>query len=322
MTTYGIPTVYNGIQFRSRIEAKWAAMFDLLKWPWEYEPIDLNGYIPDFVLSFQKPMIVEVKSYLDSPFDWMKCDHEAGSALTKIARSGWRGEGLLVGGAMTPDRRAMGHCGVQGPDPINPGLLFNCHEDSAKTGELYAEPFGFKACCGGPVDVVGVFFCRQCGDHDEGPTLMDSTRIVSLWRQATNVVQWKSPSKARRRTFPMHVAPEVRQPTADDTDKRLTALSEDEFAAWLASVATRTEALTDRELEWWLIHGRSASAESPSGFCYSCGCPIGHDRRGVPYRDSEWVHASSDAECAAEIRRVRADVSAFFSNFSFEDDKR
>ena len=43
-------TEYNGIWFRSRAEAKWAAFFDLMGWRWEYEPRDYHGYIPDFVL--------------------------------------------------------------------------------------------------------------------------------------------------------------------------------------------------------------------------------------------------------------------------------
>lgn len=33
-----IPTKYRGLQMRSRIEARWAAMFDRVGWPWEYEP--------------------------------------------------------------------------------------------------------------------------------------------------------------------------------------------------------------------------------------------------------------------------------------------
>src|SRR5690554_4428220 len=45
-----IETTYKGINFRSRLEAKWAAFFDLLGWKWEYEPVDLNGWIPDFQL--------------------------------------------------------------------------------------------------------------------------------------------------------------------------------------------------------------------------------------------------------------------------------
>lgn len=46
-----IETMYSGYLFRSRLEARWAAMFDLLGWQWTYEPFDLNGWIPDFLLS-------------------------------------------------------------------------------------------------------------------------------------------------------------------------------------------------------------------------------------------------------------------------------
>lgn len=45
------PTMYKGVQFRSRLEARWAAYFDILGWGWEYEPIDLNGWVPDFRLT-------------------------------------------------------------------------------------------------------------------------------------------------------------------------------------------------------------------------------------------------------------------------------
>ena len=33
-----LPTKYAGIQFRSRLEARWAVFFDALKIKWEYEP--------------------------------------------------------------------------------------------------------------------------------------------------------------------------------------------------------------------------------------------------------------------------------------------
>lgn len=60
----GIPTTYKGIDFRSRLEAKWATFFDLLGWKWEYEPFDLNGWIPDFILiGKNQTTLVEVKPY-------------------------------------------------------------------------------------------------------------------------------------------------------------------------------------------------------------------------------------------------------------------
>jgi hypothetical protein len=78
-----IPTRYAGVNFRSRLEARWAAFFDLAGWKWKYEPIDLVGWIPDFWVSFactnsdcervdgrrdgSHELLVEVKPYL---LDW------------------------------------------------------------------------------------------------------------------------------------------------------------------------------------------------------------------------------------------------------------
>ena len=45
-----IPTTYSGVRFRSRLEARWSVFFDLVGWTWHYEPIDLAGYIPDFIV--------------------------------------------------------------------------------------------------------------------------------------------------------------------------------------------------------------------------------------------------------------------------------
>jgi hypothetical protein len=47
------PTKYNGVQFRSRLEARWAAFFDLAGWEWEYEPIDFNNWVPDFLVTIK-----------------------------------------------------------------------------------------------------------------------------------------------------------------------------------------------------------------------------------------------------------------------------
>ena len=46
------PTVYHGVQFRSRLEAQWACFFDLAKWKWDYEPMDLAGWTPTFRVEF------------------------------------------------------------------------------------------------------------------------------------------------------------------------------------------------------------------------------------------------------------------------------
>lgn len=49
-----IETAYNGVTFRSRLEARWALFFDLLKirWLYEHEGFELASgrYLPDFYL--------------------------------------------------------------------------------------------------------------------------------------------------------------------------------------------------------------------------------------------------------------------------------
>lgn len=69
-----IKTKYGGVSFRSRLEAKWAAFFDLLDWSWDYEPIDLNGWIPDFVIrnGSSKRIFIEVKPYLQDDISKIK----------------------------------------------------------------------------------------------------------------------------------------------------------------------------------------------------------------------------------------------------------
>ena len=61
----GIPTTYNGLNMRSRLEAIWADVFTQLGWNWYYEPLDLDGWIPDFVIDGHghKPLLVDVKPY-------------------------------------------------------------------------------------------------------------------------------------------------------------------------------------------------------------------------------------------------------------------
>lgn len=64
-----IPTKYRNVQFRSRLEARWAAFFDKKYHSWQYEPIDLDGWIPDFIVKMpdapmgvpQKSLLIEVK---------------------------------------------------------------------------------------------------------------------------------------------------------------------------------------------------------------------------------------------------------------------
>lgn len=63
----GIPTWYRSVRYRSRQEARWACFFDFLGWKHDYEPIDLDGWIPDFALTIpgqSTPFLAECKPAL------------------------------------------------------------------------------------------------------------------------------------------------------------------------------------------------------------------------------------------------------------------
>ena len=71
------PTRYKDVLFRSRLEARWAAFFDLTYWNWRYEPFDFECWTPDFAISVhgqfdefpEDTKFVEVKPYTKQD-DW------------------------------------------------------------------------------------------------------------------------------------------------------------------------------------------------------------------------------------------------------------
>lgn len=57
MSIQAQPVTYNNIRFRSRLEARWAILFDRLHVPYQYEPrgfpLETGWYLPDFYLPRQ-----------------------------------------------------------------------------------------------------------------------------------------------------------------------------------------------------------------------------------------------------------------------------
>lgn len=174
----GIPTLYNGILFRSRVEARWAAMFDLLGWHWEYEPIDLAGYIPDFLISTGGARIlVEIKH---SPGDT-----ELEAAKSKIQDSGWNGEAIILRSYLEDDssQPVIGWFGEVelGPD----GTQFTWGE---------ARAFLCLSC--GSLSVLagdGSWACRGCGVGDGNSHVGGVEGAISkAWAGACNRTQWRA----------------------------------------------------------------------------------------------------------------------------------
>lgn len=112
MTHLAIPTTYAGQQFRSRLEATWAAFFDLAHWPtWTYEPFDLHGWTPDFHIAsprYPGGILIEIKpatTTTDLISRAEKAFNHAGTA-TVLALGAVT---TLQGGTAAPYPAGMGH---------------------------------------------------------------------------------------------------------------------------------------------------------------------------------------------------------------------
>jgi hypothetical protein len=177
-----IPTMYKGVQFRSRLEARVACFFDVLEWPWDYEPVDLAGYIPDFVLKFPyRPVLAEVK-----PFDDI-ADPQVKAAQEKIQRAGWKNDAIIVGcKPWLEGETGIPWIGSQGDYVHSDPNVSHC----------------WQWC--------GVFICKECKRHTmvggddhcvvtgcraHGPVspLVNSTGswLIETWNWAGNKVQYK-----------------------------------------------------------------------------------------------------------------------------------
>ena len=169
-----IPTTYHGRLFRSRLEARWAAFFELVGWHYEYEPFDLNGWIPDFVLFGYEEILVEVKPYSKlEQFDTEKIENAiAGTEKESL-------EVLLLGMSIWLDDKYLPRV----------GWLLE-HDWSHEWASALFHELGGLGFCHGTGSYKNRITGKYDGDHGMGA---DSEHILSLWNQAGNEVQWKSP---------------------------------------------------------------------------------------------------------------------------------
>jgi hypothetical protein len=178
----GIPTLYRGVQYRSRLEARWAALFGLLGWRFQYEPFDLDDWIPDFLLLLRVPALVEVK-----PVAWFPED-----VASRIEGSRPPHAPMIVGCTLVedPDRADdfdpsavpfLGWTPCDDGDGWTPAGL-GSFEETPSVLDLFASrsarpPIGFASGLA-PLDRRRGFFWQ-------------SGETRRLWHEAGNLVQWR-----------------------------------------------------------------------------------------------------------------------------------
>lgn len=176
--TPGIPTKLFGIEFRSRVEARWAALFTEFGWSWTYEPFDTGGYIPDFAISGERPMLVEVKA-ATTLAEYQRPVGKATAAVKGV----WAHDILIVGASPRPPLpdaggRAAGWMGEfqDGSWVFANGLWHRCLECGAVAVHHSEQSF------------VG----RPCDHYDGDGYLGELPRweVDVAWGKACNATKW------------------------------------------------------------------------------------------------------------------------------------
>ncbi|MCK9327194.1 MAG: hypothetical protein M0P69_16995 [Bacteroidales bacterium] len=160
-TIKAIETEYQGHLFRSRLEATWAAFFDLCGWSWEYEPFELKGWVPDFALFGDEMILVEVKPVFYLPEDVVK----------KISKASDEGQALLICGLGINTFDWCDHCVGWLRDHLSGW-------SGAGLGKYNNRP-GIFHCHGSWHDRISGIY-----DGNNGAESMNKNEAHSLWGQA------------------------------------------------------------------------------------------------------------------------------------------
>lgn len=188
-----IPTEYRNTRFRSRLEARWAAVFDLLGWRWSYEPVDLAGYIPDFLVrgrnSSAPDLLVEVTGALEygdlaeraeDVRRWTRTD-----ALVVGTEISWwvaRRDGERYPNGLLSTRDTYG---VDDAPELCQGFIARARCGNWSV-DCLAYGWGARvACCATEARHDN----KHCRDGDDAAG--DEAQLERIWAQAGNMTQWR-----------------------------------------------------------------------------------------------------------------------------------
>lgn len=204
------PTHHAGTNFRSRLEARWAAFFDLVGWSWVYEPFDTGNWIPDFLILGKQPFLVEVgpcvtwadysakatKPFAAYPPSILTCNRERRHAfLEETCDCGGFSEKaeritLVVGGSPLVGDEL-------GRSALSAGLLTEDEDGHPLVRPYWSEcracgDYGrgtFRLVLWGRV--VLYLPCGHMEGNEDGTIVVAGRQIEDLWREAGNQVQWR-----------------------------------------------------------------------------------------------------------------------------------
>lgn len=188
-TVKAIPATYSGITFRSRLEARYAVLFDQLGVPWQYEAdgrqLASGWYLPDFRLP-RAGLWVEIKPKAPTSLEVAKCRELCAATGNRVL--------LAYGdfGWWLPDRGCRDPlsaiCLSPSMDPDGEVVCFGEDHDYEPCLCPVCGEFGFE------FEGRGARICARttkcCGDSDRCHT-SDSPRILEAVEKAEKWSFWR-----------------------------------------------------------------------------------------------------------------------------------
>lgn len=186
----GIVTYWRYRRYRSQTEAKWACMFDSLGWKYEYEPYELNGWIPDFILLGDSEILVDLKPYITFQ-EWE--EEQIPKIMNAIKGTGKYGREILLLGSTifekteyfnAPSIGWLGEFGkyLENDETFKSSYTWgNAVLNNNKGFGFFHDTMWYKDRITGEYD----------GDHHIQTPTYDV--VLKLWNEAGNQVQWKKP---------------------------------------------------------------------------------------------------------------------------------
>ncbi len=183
-----IPTKFDGIEYRSRLEARWASFMRKIGWHYTYEPLDGAGYIPDFIVYGDRPLFIEVKPAITLA--------EYQQPVHKIDASGLAHDVLIVG--VSPFLAAPGvRYGGEAAGWLGERSGFHNADPGDESAWDYGEWIQCEYCRTiNVVHAIQSFHGRPCGHYDGDGYLGEPPWEVmrARWDEASNEVKWRGSS--------------------------------------------------------------------------------------------------------------------------------
>ena len=184
-----IQTKYDGIEYRSRLEARWASFMKSLRWDFTYEPIDGDGYIPDFLVHGDRPLFIEVKPAMTYKDYFEPCE-KIDKGLIQFQQ-----DVLIVG--------VRPFIGPSGPWNYEGAGLLGQYQPPGYDNESGCFDWSFGAwhacltCKKMSIHHYNLYVSAVCGHGENGKNFHTPpiARMKQLWADACNDVKWRGNSR-------------------------------------------------------------------------------------------------------------------------------